>query len=57
MSPFPSFYDPRRIGALFHPDMARITAEADAAGLPPASQDATRVHPSIPKPRSASAGG
>ncbi|HRI56564.1 MAG TPA: hypothetical protein PK170_05655 [Anaerolineae bacterium] len=44
MSPFPSFYDPRRIGALFHPDMARITAEADAAGLPPASQDATRVH-------------
>ncbi len=44
MSPFPSFYDPRRIGALFHPDMARIAAEADAAGLPPASQDARRVH-------------
>ncbi|HNS01069.1 MAG TPA: hypothetical protein PKM78_01650 [Anaerolineae bacterium] len=44
MSPFPSFYDPQRIGTLFHPDMARIAAEADAVGLSPAGADAHKVH-------------
>lgn len=44
MSPFPSFYDPQRIGTLFHPDMARIAAEADAVGLSPADADARKVH-------------
>jgi nicotinamidase-related amidase len=44
MSPFPGFYDPQRIGALFHPDVARIAAEAAAAGLPPAGEDARNVH-------------
>ncbi|MEI2689777.1 MAG: hypothetical protein V9H69_08695 [Anaerolineae bacterium] len=44
MQPLPSFYDPQRIGTLFLPDTARIAAEADAAGLSPASQDARRVH-------------
>lgn len=44
MSSFPSFYDPQRIGALFHPDVARIAAEADAAGLPPAGADARTIH-------------
>ena len=44
MSHFPAFYDPQRIGTLFHPDTARIAAAADAAGLPPASADAQRTH-------------
>jgi nicotinamidase-related amidase len=44
MAPFPSFYDPQRIGALFHPDVARIAAEAAAAGLPPAGEDARAIH-------------
>ncbi len=44
MHHFPNFYDPQRIGALFHPDVARITAEAAAAGLPPASEDTRNVH-------------
>jgi len=44
MSSFPSFYDPQRIGALFHPDMARIAAEADAAELSPAGADARTIH-------------
>lgn len=44
MADFPSFYDPSRIGTLFYPDVARIAAEAAAAGLPPASNDAQEVH-------------
>jgi nicotinamidase-related amidase len=44
MSPFPSFYDPQRIGTIFYPDAARIAADARTAGLPPASQDAENVH-------------
>ncbi len=44
MPPFPSFYDSQRIGALFHPDVARIAAEAAAAALPPSSEDARTVH-------------
>jgi nicotinamidase-related amidase len=44
LSSFPSFYDPQRIGALFHPDVARIAADAAAAGLPPASEDARTIH-------------
>jgi nicotinamidase-related amidase len=43
MAPFPTFYDPARIGTLFYPEMAAIAAEADAAGLPPAAQDAASV--------------
>jgi nicotinamidase-related amidase len=44
MVEFPDFYDPSRIGTLFYPDVARIAAEAAAAGLPPASQDQKDVH-------------
>jgi nicotinamidase-related amidase len=40
----PTFYDPQRIGMLFFPDTARIAAEAAAAGLTPAGQDARNVH-------------
>ncbi len=43
MSPTPSFYDPGRIGTLFHPDLAAIAAEAKAAGLPPADCDTRRT--------------
>lgn len=44
MAQIPSFYDPQRIGTLFYPDVGRIAAEAAAAGLPPAIQDAQDVH-------------
>jgi len=44
MTPFPSFYDPQRIGALFYPDVARIAAEAERAELPPASADTEQVY-------------
>jgi nicotinamidase-related amidase len=43
MSPTPAFYDPARIGTLFHPDPAAIAAEAEAAGLPPADRDSRRT--------------
>jgi len=44
MADFPVFYDPQRIGALFYPDMAAISASAAAAGLPAAEGDEKRVH-------------
>jgi len=44
MSNFPSFYDPNRIGTLFYPDVATITAEATTAGLKPAVEDKEDVH-------------
>ncbi len=44
MAKHPTFYNPQRIGALFHPDAARIAAEAVTAGLPPANQDTRNVH-------------
>ncbi len=44
MPPFPAFYDPQRIGALYYPDTARIAAAAAAAELSPASQDTRPVH-------------
>ncbi len=44
MSIFPNFYDPKRIGALFYPDVARIAEEAAAANLPPAAADDKIVH-------------
>ena len=43
-NPFPSFYDPKRIGTLFYPDVARIADEAGAASLTPAADDKKRVH-------------
>lgn len=43
MAPLPAFYDPRRIGTLFHPDAAAIATQAEAAGLPPADADRRRV--------------
>jgi nicotinamidase-related amidase len=43
MASFPSFYDPRRIGTLFHPDATAIAAQAETAGLPPAEQDSREV--------------
>lgn len=44
MTPFPSFYDPQRIGRLFHPDMAAIATAAAQANLPPAGEDTRNVH-------------
>lgn len=44
MSPFPRFYDPWRIGKLFHPNLDWIAEEAAAAGLRPASEDKRQVH-------------
>lgn len=44
MFPYPSSYDPQRVGTLFYPNTARIAEEAAAAGLPPSSQDVRRVH-------------
>ncbi|PKO21883.1 MAG: hypothetical protein CVU38_12365 [Chloroflexi bacterium HGW-Chloroflexi-1] len=44
MADFPSFFDPARVGTLFYPNMAAIAAEAAAAILPPAADDATDVH-------------
>jgi nicotinamidase-related amidase len=44
MPPFPAFYNPQRIGALVYPDTARIAAEADAAALAPARDDARNIH-------------
>lgn len=41
MTQFPTFYNPDRIGTLFHPDMAAIAAAAAAAELPPAETDET----------------
>jgi nicotinamidase-related amidase len=40
----PKFYDPTRIGTLFYPNTAAISAEADAAKLPPAAEDKTKIH-------------
>ena len=40
MSDLPSFYDPRRVGTRYLPDLARVTEEAQAAALPPAAHDA-----------------
>ncbi len=44
MTQFPAFYDPNRIGTLFHPDVAAIAADAVAAGLPAAAEDKKKVH-------------
>lgn len=44
MSNFPSFYDPSRIGTLFYPDVATITAVAAQANLKPAVEDKQNVH-------------
>ena len=41
---FPAFYDPQKIGTLFYPDIATIAAEAAAANLPPAADDAKQRH-------------
>ncbi|MDJ0753473.1 MAG: hypothetical protein QNJ45_08140 [Ardenticatenaceae bacterium] len=44
MTQFPAFYDPSRIGTLFHPDVATIAGDALQAGLKPASDDKNKVH-------------
>jgi len=44
MAEFPAFYDPARIGTLFHPDVALIGADAARAGLKPAAEDAVNAH-------------
>ncbi|MEM7800118.1 MAG: hypothetical protein AAF633_13075 [Chloroflexota bacterium] len=44
MANFPSFYDPSRIGTLYHPNVAAIAAEAAAASLSPAADDELHVH-------------
>jgi len=43
MAPVPGFHHPDRIGTLFHPDLAAIAAEAEAAGLPAAEKDSRKV--------------
>ncbi|UCC86039.1 MAG: hypothetical protein JSV81_14410 [Anaerolineales bacterium] len=43
MARFPDFYDPGRIGKLFYPEVSTIVSQAEAAGLPPADQDKTKV--------------
>jgi nicotinamidase/pyrazinamidase len=43
MASFPEFYDPQRIGTLFHPDSLSIAAQAEAAGLPLAENDHFRA--------------
>jgi nicotinamidase-related amidase len=43
MAPVPDFYNANRIGTLFHPDLAAIAAQAEAAGLPPADKDSRKV--------------
>jgi nicotinamidase/pyrazinamidase len=43
MATAPDFYNPDRIGSLFHPDVAAIAARAEAAGLPPADQDSHKL--------------
>lgn len=42
MNGFPSFYRPDQVGTLFYPNLAAVAAEAEATGLPPASQDRVR---------------
>lgn len=44
MTHFPSFYDPNRIGTLFHPDIPSIASDAAAANLKPAVEDSLKVH-------------
>lgn len=44
MTQFPAFYDPKRIGTLFYPEMNRIADAAAAANLPAAATDRTNVH-------------
>jgi nicotinamidase-related amidase len=39
MTSFPSFYDPAKIGTLYHPDLWKVAADAEAAGLPAAVHD------------------
>jgi nicotinamidase-related amidase len=43
MTNTPRFYEPARIGTLFHPDLPAIAAQAESAGLPPADRDARRI--------------
>lgn len=44
MAPFPSCYDPSRIGTLFYPDVAHIARAAAIANLRPAAEDDIKVH-------------
>ncbi len=44
MTQFPAFYDPKRIGTLFYPDMNGIAETAAAANLSAAANDKTNVH-------------
>lgn len=44
MTPFPTFYQPQRIGTLFYPDYAAIAAEAATTNLPPATEDKQNIH-------------
>jgi len=44
MTPFPSIYDPNRIGALYNPDYAAIANEAQQANLSAAVTDKEKIH-------------
>lgn len=44
MNNFPSFYNPTRIGTLYHPDVATIATDALKANLTPAAEDKDNVH-------------
>jgi nicotinamidase/pyrazinamidase len=43
MAKIPAFYDPHRIGTLFHPDVSTIAAQAESANLPSAEEDTIKV--------------
>lgn len=44
MNNFPTFYNPQRIGTLFHPNVAVIAADAMQANLKPAAEDKQNIH-------------
>ena len=44
MAPFPTFYDPQRVGTLFYPDLMAIGEAAAAADLAPAVTDEEVIH-------------
>ncbi len=43
MGRIPAFHDPERVGTLFHPDVGAIAADAERAGLSPATEDSHRI--------------
>lgn len=40
---FPAFYDPKRTGSLYYPDVAAISQDAEKSGLTPADTDSLKI--------------